>query len=45
MITGDGTAFPNDSKAVGARPTYRLRISDLPPVFIPTGIENFLLAC
>jgi len=23
MITGDGTAFPNDPKAVGARPTYR----------------------
>ena len=25
MITGVGTAFPNDPKAVGARPTYRLR--------------------
>lgn len=32
MITGDGTAFPNDPKAVGACPTNRMRISDLPPL-------------
>lgn len=26
MINAVGTAFPNDPKAVGACPTYRLRI-------------------